>query len=274
MKRPTDGWRFRAAQILFLSALSGCGTTGVNALSQSTYSVSAQYGSLNGSWSRAQREAVAKAQQYCDAKKETYAFISEQRSGVVGFSPQSSTIISPVVAPIPQRIEPAVSKCKDELRTPELDSIRAKVELSRDSWESPVPFAIATNDAFPTEMERSAIAKWATLREDCVKRSGGVFALPPSATPLQITVFQQDRSFSEAGSAKVGDLIVSLYQQKLTYGEFAEKDMRSRAARLKQKDSIASQCNSPISSSEHRRKSSLSSNFRAISRPGPHLYRA
>ncbi len=93
MKRPTDGWRFRAAQILFLSALSGCGTTGVNALSQSTYSVSAQYGSLNGSWSRAQREAVAKAQQYCDAKKETYAFISEQRSGVVGFSPQSSTII-------------------------------------------------------------------------------------------------------------------------------------------------------------------------------------
>ncbi len=38
-----------------------------------------------------------------------------------------------------------------------------------------------------------------------------------------MTEIQQDRSFGQAASAKVGDLIVALYQEKLTYGEFARK---------------------------------------------------
>lgn len=47
--------------------------------------------------------------------------------------------------------------------------------------------------------------------------------MPPAATLLQVTEIQQDRSFGQAASAKVGDLIVALYQQKLTYGEFAKE---------------------------------------------------
>ena len=42
-------------------------------------------------------------------------------------------------------------------------------------------------------------------------------------SPLQSTQTQQDRSFLVSAGAKVGELIVALYQQKLTYGEFARK---------------------------------------------------
>jgi hypothetical protein len=114
-------------------------------------------------------------------------------------------------------------ECKDQLRTSDLDLIRPKVELYRDSWESAVPFAIATNDTFPSQEERPAIAKWATLREECVARQTAAFSMPLSATPLQATQIQQDRSFGQSAAAGVGDLIVALYQQKLTYGEFERK---------------------------------------------------
>jgi hypothetical protein len=219
----TGRWRVLAVVAAITAILPGCGTTEVHELSPSKYSVSAQYGALNGSWDRAQQEAVAKGKEFCAGKRETYDFISEQRSGVVGFSPQKSTIYFTCGPDTAALIHSASSECKEQLQTPELDPIRTKVELYRDSWESPVPFSIATIDAFPTQEERTAIAKWATLREECIKRGNAAFSMPPAATPLQVTEIQQDRSFGQSGSAKVGDLIVALYQQKLTYGEFARK---------------------------------------------------
>lgn len=212
-----------AASLCLALVAAGCGTTRVTVLSQSTYSVSAQYGSLNGSWARAREDAVAKAQEFCAAKKQTYALIKEQQSGVLGFTPQRVDITFTCGPDTSALVQTANSECKEQLQAPDLDPIRTKVELSRESWESPVPFAIATIDAFPTEAERAAIAKWATLRDDCIKRSNAAFSIPPSAAPLQVTEIQQDRAFGQAGSAKVGDLIVLLYQQKLTYGEFARK---------------------------------------------------
>ena len=75
------------------SLLIGCGTTEVvrNAHTN-TYSVSAQYGSLNGSWTRASKEAGEKAIDYCKSMGKKFVFINEQRTGVVGWSPQESTI--------------------------------------------------------------------------------------------------------------------------------------------------------------------------------------
>jgi len=75
-----------------VSFLSACGTTPVNEIAPNIFSVTAQYGALNGSWDRAQREAVAKARGYCAAKRATYVFLNEQRSGELGLSTQSSTI--------------------------------------------------------------------------------------------------------------------------------------------------------------------------------------
>lgn len=211
------------SSILMLGLLAGCGATPIREISPSTYSSQAQYGSLNGSWDRAQQEATANAKAFCTAKGQTFIFISEQRTGVYGWSPQSSTITFTCGADTNALLQSALSQCEEDMKTPELDPIRIKVELIRTSPDSPVPFAIATNDSFPTEVERKAIAKWATIREGCVNRSEAAFSIPPSATPLQVTQIQQDRSFEHAMTARVNDLIVSLYQQKLTYGEFAKK---------------------------------------------------
>ncbi|MBT8521128.1 hypothetical protein G6737_01050 [Polynucleobacter paneuropaeus] len=74
-------------------ALLGCGTTEVirNAATNS-YQVSAQYGALNGSWGRASKEAGEKAIAYCQSMGKQFFFLNEQRTGVVGWSPQESVI--------------------------------------------------------------------------------------------------------------------------------------------------------------------------------------
>ena len=162
-----------------------------------------------GSWDKAQEEAVKKARQYCVAKGETYAFISKHRSGTPGFTPQKSTITFTCGPDVAVQWNVVTTECKDDMQIPALDPIRGKVKLSRDSWESAVPFAIAVNDTLPTPTERDAIAKWATIREACVKREHALIAPLPSAAPLQVTQFQQDVSFGQAASVRVGDLIVA-----------------------------------------------------------------
>ena len=73
--------------------LAGCGTSEViKNPTANGYVVSAQYGALNGSWGRASQEAVEKAKAYCQASGKQYIFITEERTGVVGWSPQESSI--------------------------------------------------------------------------------------------------------------------------------------------------------------------------------------
>lgn len=70
------------------------------------------------------------------------------------------------------QVQAAAAECKKEMQSPELDPIRNKVELSRDpsSLETAPPFEIASSDTFPTDAERSAIAKWAKIRDACSAR--------------------------------------------------------------------------------------------------------
>jgi hypothetical protein len=117
----------------------------------------------------------------------------------------------------------AGAQCASEMQSPDLDGIRRKVELQKESLEDAPPFEIASNDTFPTESERQAIATWATTRDQCIKRARAAATMPPSATPLQVAVIQQDRSFEQEAGGRVGELIVALYQVKLTYGEFAQR---------------------------------------------------
>lgn len=73
--------------------LVACGTSEVikNPVANG-YVVSAQYGALNGSWTRATQEAADKAKAYCAESGRQFVFITEQRTGVVGWSPQESSI--------------------------------------------------------------------------------------------------------------------------------------------------------------------------------------
>ncbi len=126
-------------------------------------------------------------------------------------------------AVIQGQFKSATAQCAVELQSPGLDLIRSKVELFRDTPDSPVPFEVAANDDFPTGPERAAIAKWATIRDGCIKRNSAVSDIPPNANPLTATLMRQGRAFGTEGSARVGELIVALYHSKLTYGEFAQK---------------------------------------------------
>jgi hypothetical protein len=117
----------------------------------------------------------------------------------------------------------AQAQCKSSMAASELDSIRNKVEVYKDSQDTPAPFEIAANDTVPTEAERAVIAKWAALRDACIKHYYAILVVPPSATPLQRSFAEQDHAFVKEANARYGELIVALYQQKLTYGEFAHK---------------------------------------------------
>jgi hypothetical protein len=113
-------------------------------------------------------------------------------------------------------------QCETDFATPELDPIRHKIEFMREQDEVP-PFEFASLDQFPTAAERPFIAKWATLRDECVKRAHGVNVVPPNATSMDVTYIQQEQAYTTEAEGRVSELIVALYQQKLTYGEFAQR---------------------------------------------------
>ena len=115
------------------------------------------------------------------------------------------------------------AQCEKSYQIPELDPIRHKIEFFRESPDAAPSFETASNDTFPTVEECPAIAKWANLREECVKRMDKANHISPMATPLQSTILQEDEAFKREATARVADLIVSLYQRKMTYGEFAKK---------------------------------------------------
>lgn len=114
-------------------------------------------------------------------------------------------------------------ECKETFNTPELDPIRHKVQLWRESGDEPLPFEIATNDTFPTSEDRPVIAKAAALRDECLHRMYALQYVPPGANDTQIAMLKTVRSFGQQVDGDLNELIICLYRQKLTYGEFGRK---------------------------------------------------
>ncbi len=119
-------------------------------------------------------------------------------------------------------VQASGTECKAELAVPALDPIRDKVELWREPPDSPPPFSIMANDTFPTDAERAAISQWATIRDGCLKRANALMIVP-HATGNDSIYLQQRFAAIHDLQANTGYLILALYQQKLTYGEFARK---------------------------------------------------
>ncbi len=125
-------------------------------------------------------------------------------------------------------------QCKASYETPALDPIRDKVELSRASSESAPTFEVAANNKFSSGDELGAIRTWAKLREECIHRDDNFLESVLQAND-QISAANLDiiKSLHHEVSGRVSELIVSLYQQKITYGEFAQKRYEiSRDAKL------------------------------------------
>jgi hypothetical protein len=206
-----------------VAVLTGCGTSEIVRNPNNTFSSSAQYGSLNGSWARAQAEAMAKANEFCSRMGQTYYFVDEKRDGVLGWSPQQSTITF-ACGQSADAYKDVQLECEKSIQVQDLDSIRTKIQLTRLATDEAVPFDIATNDKFPNAVEVEAIRKWANLREQCIAKIYRVSEREPTyGSALQRSYADQIKAFQAQLAASVSDLIVALYQQKMTYGEFAQK---------------------------------------------------
>lgn len=123
---------------------------------------------------------------------------------------------------IAAQFEAVHKQCEADMAIPKLNPLREKIEFARKPDEPP-PFQYASLDSFPTSAERPLIARWATLRDACLAREHAVNPVPANATALDESFIRQEMSFGAEAEAKVGELVVALYQQKLTYGEFAQR---------------------------------------------------
>jgi len=213
------------ASIILILLLSACGAGQVlQNPNSNALSVTAKNGLLTGGWNQSTIDATDKAAAHCAALGQKYFFLGESRSGTPGWTPLESTITFRCGADNAQLIKDSQDQCKEDMNNPELDLIRSKVELYRSVDGGPVPFDLATNNTFPTQKEKIVIAKWAKIREACVSRvSGFMNDASKTGTPLQNAFVEQEISFSRQMQARVGELIVALYQGKLTYGEFSQK---------------------------------------------------
>jgi hypothetical protein len=122
--------------------------------------------------------------------------------------------------------------CANAMQSPELDPIRHKIELDRAHADLPPPFEMSVNNGFPSEEDLPVIARWASVREACLRRARAALVVPPTATPLQAAYLEQKWSYLGDSAARVSELIVGLYEGKLTYGEFAQKRYEIDAATL------------------------------------------
>ncbi|MFM0526919.1 hypothetical protein PQR11_18250 [Paraburkholderia strydomiana] len=120
------------------------------------------------------------------------------------------------------QFDAARKQCDADMAVPDLDPLREKIQFAR-RLDSPPPFQYASLDSFPTAVERPLIAKWATLRDACIEHERAINPVPPNATPLDESFIRQEMAFGAEAEAKLSELVVSLYQQKLTYGEFAQR---------------------------------------------------
>ncbi|WP_368623603.1 hypothetical protein [Paraburkholderia sp. BR13444] len=123
---------------------------------------------------------------------------------------------------IAAQYETVHKQCETDMAIPELNLLREKVEFSR-KLDAPPPFQYASLDSFPSATERPLVAKWATLRDACIARERAVNPARANATALDESFIRQQMSFGSEAEGKVSELIVALYQQKLTYGEFAQR---------------------------------------------------
>lgn len=117
----------------------------------------------------------------------------------------------------------ALEQCKADTQNPVLDPIREKVELFRVDATVGPSFELASNQSFANDAERTAIAAWANVRSSCNERMARLPRLPPAASQMQMATDRKILEIQLAVRGEVDKLIVALYQQKLTYGEFVQR---------------------------------------------------
>ncbi len=124
-------------------------------------------------------------------------------------------------AEIQKQFDELRAQCDAEFASPDLDPIRTKIEFwaPRDAPK----FEVASDQSYPTDAERDALAKYAKIREGCIERFDAVQFIPASTTATGVEYGKTIKAFRKDREARTGALIVALYLRKMTYGEFALK---------------------------------------------------
>jgi len=207
--------------VLTAGLLAGCATSPVTSTGPQTFSMSATRCGLCAPVSSYVTEQAA---HYCGTLGKQLIVRNISGNNMQPMFPGSATIdFSCVVATDASATRAAIDECNTDYESRDLDQIRAKVELVRTNSDAPPPFAMASNEQFPTDAERQAIEKWANIRDTCLARQRATSPASQAATALQATVAERDAAFRHEVTGKVSALIVALYQRKMTYGEFAQK---------------------------------------------------
>jgi hypothetical protein len=118
-------------------------------------------------------------------------------------------------------------ECHQNLDAADLGALQGKVEIWRRPPDGPVPFKILANDKFPTSDDQQVIERWASVRDRCDQRMIATMTFPPHANRVTHDFLDAEYGVIKEADSRVGNLIVALYQQKLTYAEFASKRLES-----------------------------------------------
>jgi chorismate mutase len=124
----------------------------------------------------------------------------------------------------------ALAQCRTDSQNPVFDPIRGKIQLTQSASESPGS-EFLSNRSFPSENERPVIAMWAKARDQCAEHLIASFTPPPhSDFGLRGLIATQAGVIRDEG-ARIDSLITALYEQRMTYGEFAAQryDTQSQA---------------------------------------------
>lgn len=106
-------------------------------------------------------------------------------------------------------------KCKDAANTSDLDPIRHKVQLIG----SVTPTAsMLSDDSYATDEEKSAIAKWIKLREICIEQDKLI-----RSKQIKVGLIPELDSLNEKRILFFNQLVFALYEEKITFSQFARK---------------------------------------------------
>lgn len=135
-------WRRTAAFAAVL--VSGCGTTDITKNVDDTLKVSAQYGSIIGSWDRASQDANEKALIYCQGMGKRLILIEERRDGIWGISPQRAEVKFRCSSEADSTGTPKKPSSL-EARLSEIKSLHEKGLLTREQYDAQVNRILSGN---------------------------------------------------------------------------------------------------------------------------------
>lgn len=113
--------------------------------------------------------------------------------------------------------------CASRMNAPELNGIRARVELFKSPADGTVPFAILTDRSGPDANDQRAIGVWAKAIERCQNDARRLFARIP--VPPDVTQSEVDKLISYITEAWItgSQLRVALYNGEMSYSDYAAR---------------------------------------------------